>query len=400
MSIEVEKNPRSRQLGPNVLMGESYVLGNVKSIESIDPIRFGLVADLRPAAIYSVEIEDPYFAMVDPRIAEELRVLEQQADRDARVRREAGMWQRERGTAYIDSDGVTAEKNRHVWGDPVTNDKFFRNLDSPALNAWQRLIPSAEALRILSDPVTVSAINVGNESVAVDDTARLWLAASTDALSIRNRGSVLAPLVKEFIGKAGSVNGSDLKWMSVACGTALPSMKAAINAGVSPHLILADVDETALRATHELGQQIGYDGILSQHRINIFHPGHMARLRKYLGDNGGRPKLIDLMGIFEYAGEHTGVNPAEFLRSIYDMLHPGGRMIFGQMLKDRPLPDFTMGVVGWPFIEMRNPPEVMQIVREARIPVSEVELYFPSDGVNMVGVIDKPLGAEHFSVAA
>jgi hypothetical protein len=80
------------------------------------------------------------------------------------------------------------------------------------------------------------------------------------------------------------------------------------------------------------------------------------------------------------------------------MLQPGGELVFGQMRDDRPLPDFTMGVLGWPYIVMRSPAEVMQIVQDAGIETRSAQLYVPDDGVYTVCSITKPTGHENFAL--
>ena len=72
------------------------------------------------------------------------------------------------------------------------------------------------------------------------------------------------------------------------------------------------------------------------------------------------------------------------------MLHPGGKLVFGQMRSDRRVADFTMGVVSWPFIEMRSPAEFMDIIDKSGINPLDTTLFLPSDGVYTVGVISKP----------
>lgn len=383
---------------------ELYKLGRIDSFREATAAEFNIPDELAPGVIFKVDVTDPYVEALNPEVVAYVKAREDQADAHARERREAGKWERKAGTAYIDSEGNTRDKRRS-WGDPVAHKEFFDELNSDALTQWLSLIPSANALTVLSDPEALDVVSGRNGTTAeADDTAKLWLTACTDAQAIRNRGTVMAELVNGYVNEAaekGDINKTQaLKWMSVACGTALPAMKAALKSGIDPEMLLVDIDENALKSTEALGEKIGYKGTLEQHMTNIFSPEDMAELRTYLGDNGGRPRIIDLMGIFEYTGEHTGIDPATFLRSNYDMLHPGGRLILGQMRDDRPNPDFTMGVVGWPFIVMRSPSEVMQVIKDAGIPVEAAKLYIPEDGVYTVCAIDKPDGVESFAQAA
>ena len=381
---------------------EKYQLGTISEIVSIDPTQYGLEGELRPAGIHEVTIDDPYIELYSAAERYEVSETEKEADAYALYRREAGLWERKDGTAYFDENGV--QQDKRGWGDPVSRRHFFtETLGSPGINAWRTKIPSAQALADLSDPISKAIItNSRGHEFAMDETARKWLTLCTDAVAIRSRGTVMAEVVRDFIdSKRLSEPGADLsglKWMSVACGTALPAMKAAMHAGIKPEMMLVDLDVRAMDATQKIAGEIGFDGLMSQRSdINIFVPSEMSRLRSELGDNGDRPMLIDLMGIFEYTGNNIGVDPVRFLRSNYDMLHPGGRLVFGQMRDDRPVADFTMGVVSWPHIEMRSPKEFMEIIDAAGIPASATQLFMPKDGVYTIGVIDKPSTTEEFA---
>jgi SAM-dependent methyltransferase len=382
---------------------QPYQLGEIVRQYDVDPSDLGIRADLLPRSITGVEVRDPYVEQYSPEDIQEVKTHEQAANDFAQARRMAGKWERKPGTAYYDSDDKKQETKRG-FGDPVSRDKFFnQELGSPAINAWRTKIPSAEALADLSDPLNRTVITDKNGNIVpMDETGRKWLSLCTDAVGIRSRATVMAEVVRKFSAEQfalGASDRTDFRWLSVACGTALPSMQGAIAAGVNPDLLLVDFDQNAMAATERLKEEIGYQGrivrpaqeVVGKDGINIFDPMEMGKLKDYLGDNGGRPKLIDLMGIFEYTGENLGVDSAQFLKTCYDMLAPGGKLVFGQMRADREVQDFTMGVVSWPFVEMRSPGEFMQIIADAGIRTDSVDLYLPSDKVYTVGVISKPL---------
>lgn len=392
--------PESYESNPEI-----YRLGEVIESRIVDPLEFGISEKHAPAKIIEAVVSDPYVEEYNFVDVAEVKQIELDVNQAAQTRRLQGLWERRQGTVYFDENGKEQEKRG--WGDPVSRSNFFNNiLKSPAINAWRSKIPSANALADLSDPKSKTQVtdNRGN-IVEMDETAHKWLTLCTDAVAIRSRGSIMASVVKQFIDKetltSGSQDTQSLKWMSIACGTALPAMKAALHADIQPEMLLVDLDSKALQATRDLASEIGFEGEMSQRSdVNIFVPEEMAKLREELGENGDRPMLIDLMGIFEYTGNNLGVDPVQFLRSVYDMLHPGGRLVFGQMRDDRPVADFTMGVVSWPYVEMRSPKEFMEIIEAAGIPVKATTLYLPTDNVYTVGVIDKPLDPESFSVPA
>lgn len=389
---------------------ERFQLGEITNVTVIDPAEYGMNADIAPKALYGVEVADPYVDRYSAAEIAQVRFEEQAANDFAAERREAGKWERRPGTAYFDSNDERHE-SKHGFGDPVSRDKFFNHdLASPAINAWRTKIPSAEALADLSDPMNITEVsdNQGNV-VPMDEDARKWLSLCTDAVGIRSRATVMAEIISG-IATEHQQKGEDtqnMRWLSVACGTALPSMQGAMKAGIAPELMLADFDTSAMNATEKLAQDIGYTGTITrpaseaigQDGINIFDTEKMAQLKEYLEANGGLPKIIDLMGIFEYTGDNLGVDSAKFLSSCYDMLAPGGKLVFGQMRSDRRVADFTMGVVSWPYVEMRSPAEFMQVIADADIDTKNVTGYAIGDLTYFVGVIEKPEQTTPISLA-
>ena len=372
-----------------------YQLGQMVASSELDPSSLGLSRALTPAGIHAVEVLDPYVDYY-PR-SEQLRIKSEESyfAAQAEQRHEAGLWHRRPDTAYFDPDGLQQEKR--TWGDPATKQHYLDAINSRGVETWTTLIPSSRALIFPAGPHAARAIAGADGSVLldIDDNARIWWSLATDPIGIRSRASVMAWAIKNFVDERLTTPASrlGLRWMSVACGTALPAMTAAIHAGLHPELLLVDLDRSAMSSTQELAEQIGFQGQVNQHRVNIFAPRRLAQLGEQLDHSGGRPQLLDLMGIFEYTGQDLGVDPVAFLHANWELLAPGGRLVFGQMRADRPVASFFTGVLGWPLVQMRTPTEFLQIIHDAGIPVEATELYLPSDGVYMVGVIDKP-GAE------
>lgn len=363
---------------------ERFRLADIADVQLLASETVGIDASRAPATVAEVRVIDPYViegCYEDPEAFEMVQREETVLNELAHVRRLQGKWQRRQEVAYDIKDGEI--QNRIEWGDPVSSHELFKK--SPVLAEWHNDVPSARALTPLADPTSIE-----------DPLARKWMTNCTDAIGIRSRAAILAESAKAFIHDHPEKR-DDMRWMSVACGTALPAMKAAMHANATPDLTLLDLDRTAMETTQQLGEEIGFQGKIDQRRANIFNKAAMQRLKAQLTAGGvdRRPDVMDLMGIFEYTGENLGVDPAEFLASNYDLVKDGGRMIFGQMRTDRPNLDFTMGAVRWPYVETRTPDEVMQIVQSAGIPTSCVRVYLPTDGVYMVVTIDKPpLAAE------
>lgn len=358
---------------------ERFRLAEIVDVQPLSSEAIGIDASRAPASVAEVRVIDPYLVegwREDPEAFEMVQHDETLLNQLAHVRRLDGKWQRKQEVAYDIKDGEI--QNRIEWGDPVSSEELFKR--SPVLAEWHNDVPSAKALTPLADPTSIK-----------DPLARKWMTNCTDAIGIRSRAAILAESAKAYIYDHPEKR-EDMRWMSVACGTALPAMKAAMHAHATPNLTLLDLDRTAMETTQQLGQEIGFEGDIDQRRANIFNVAAMQRLKAQLTAKGEdrRPDVMDLMGIFEYTGENLGVDPSEFLASNFDLLKDGGRMIFGQMRTDRPNLDFTMGAVRWPYVETRTPDEVMKIVEKAGIPPSSVRIFLPTDGVYMVVTIDKP----------
>lgn len=373
---------------------EKFQLGRIETVEKVMPEDVGIELDKYPNSIFSVEVVDPYVENYSPEEFKAVKDIEQEANNYAEARRLSGYWERRPRTVYVNLDNT--QQNKKGWGDPISRDIFFDiTINSVALNAWRSKIPSSQALVDISDPLSIQYITDKRGSqVPIDEEARKWLSLCTDAIAIRSRATIMAELVSEYVNNNKQPN---YRWLSVACGTALPAMQGAMRANIKPELYLADFDVKALENTEKLAKEIGFDGKIKRpsrdlngkDTINIFNIDDMSKLKDYLINNGGQPSLIDLMGIFEYTGDNLGVNSSKFLKSCYDILRPGGRLIFGQMRDDRNVPDFVTGVVGWPYVEMRSINQFMTVIKEAGILPDQTNLYLPKDGVYMVGVITK-----------
>lgn len=371
------------------IQSEKYRLGTIIEITENKENIFNIPEELKPSAIFSVKVEDPYVSNYTIQEQEQFRKEEKEINDFAEWRRLEGHWDRKVGTAYIDENNILQE-NKENWGDPVSKKKFETFVGSLASMAWQSKIPSSSALTDLSDPFSLITIsdNKGNE-YPVDDTTRKWLSLCTDAVAIRNRSAIMSWKIQNFVKENPNKNKS-LNQLSVACGTALTPLVTSQFLDIDLHLGLVDIDSKAMIATRKIAAEIGFKGTIDfTKRLNIFNTERMKKLKQELDDKNMRPSLLDLMGIFEYTGENLGVDPVNFLKSNYDILKDDGILIFGQMRDDRPLQDFTMGVIGWPYVETRSLKEFLQIIYDAEIPIKNTTIFLPDDEVYMIGVIQK-----------
>lgn len=394
-------NPEVSRVSQEQATPGLFELNVVTSMQEVDPGGLGLEPKEAPARIAVVDTFDPYLARLPEITHQQVYATEARYDDFARTRREQGMWKRLPRKAYVDTSGQSQQDTRGQWGDPVSKTLFYEEIDSEAWRVWDSLLPSASALAFASDPESIRTITDGSgvEHV-IDPTMQAWLTAATDPRGIRSRGSVMAHLAREYV-LSSSVNKDDVRWLSVACGTALPAMQGAMMAGIHPRLNLLDQDLSAMSSTQDLAQQIGFEGEITmetkqsktgeERGYDIFNHAEMREYIDELTRENRQPDLVDAMGIFEYTGPLLRVDSSQFLRDCYDVLKPGGRLLFGQMRSDRPRSDFLMGVLGWPYVQQRSLQELMQVVVKADINPQEASIYLPADGVYMVAAIDKPL---------
>lgn len=341
------------------------------------------------AKVWHVDVQDPFLdpAVTSLEIQKSVLRDETYYNNLAANRRAEGLWTRKRRLAY-DINGNEVEIGSGDT-DPVhgIHTKFIEYVDSPSYRAWLRRFPSAEALQYPSDPHLHRTIKDSNGvELAVDEYFTNFLKACSDGKGIRSRVAIAADIIERYYDGTGH---HDLSWTSVACGTALPVFQTSrkLNGSFAPHITLMDYDTNALRVGKELHTFMGCHGDIVTVSENIFNP---YVLQQYRAD------IIDAMGIFEYIGDPViemqkkmgiDTSPAKFLKACYDAANK--KVIFGQMSPDRPNPDFLMGVLGWPFIEMRSPQEVALIVEEAGIPLEQLNIYTTTDGVYVVYEINK-----------
>lgn len=365
---------------------------SVVRTDELDPGDFGIHPDVR---IYGCELSDPYIDLLEtqrPGRFEEIQGEEHAFATLAQYREQDRLWTRRKGVAYSVDGELVRDKTKKVWGDPETREEFKRFLGQDgeinhAHNAWLSLLPHAKTLAYLSHPFSESQISHAKQPETptnIDSVLQEWWVSCSDAVGIRSRAGVM----KELIAAYSQEQAEGLRtWTSVGSGTAGPVLESAKILGLNPNMTLVDYDTTALDHAESTAARLNFAGQVTKLPANIFDPKELAKLPP--------TQMIDLMGIFEYIGEEIksiGVTMTadEFLQANYEILEPGGRIIFGQMRNDRPNSHFTLGVIGWPFIVQRSPKEVMDIVDKAGINPSEVSVYLPDDGVYAVYTIDKP----------
>jgi len=78
-----------------------------------------------------------------------------------------------------------------------------------------------------------------------------------------------------------------------------------------------------------------------------------------------------------------------FLANAYELVRPGGLLVFGNMLDTHPQLAFTLNVIQWPHVQPRSIEQVCTLMARAGI-VGGVEIHLPTGGVYALYVVRKP----------
>ncbi|HEX6258798.1 MAG TPA: class I SAM-dependent methyltransferase family protein [Candidatus Saccharimonadales bacterium] len=252
--------------------------------------------------------------------------------------------------------------------------------------AWGALMPTALALYPLQRPESASLPN----GVPIDERSREFFMHSIDAIGIRTRAEIMTGLSLQ---SAAKQEGKDLKWVSIACGAAVPVLNAVSQIkeefpDKEPHLKLVDIDPNALAFAKKLAEEHGLEEgrDFTTRRSNIFKELH-ARDTLVQEIGPGSAQMVDALGIFEYLPDNVA---SSMLQKMHQLAAPGGSVVIGNMLDDRRQLDFNRRAVGWPKIYPRSLEELTELVTSAGIDINTVTAYIPEDGVYAVISIEKP----------
>lgn len=247
----------------------------------------------------------------------------------------------------------------------------------PAVVAWRtRLVPTALALYAIQNPLDEHL----PDGTRMDSNSRQWFIHANDAIGIRSRARVLAVLAENYLR-----NEIDNVWVSLASGAAIPVLEALRNAhldGQKVHLTLVDYDAVSLKWAKKMAAAEGLK-IGEQVKIlerNLIHALIRSDdLVKELGE--GNVELVDALGIFEYFNDTDAVT---FLKHVLRLIKPGGAIVVSNMLTSSPQIDFALRCIGWTPIFPRTLQQLQDIHLAAGIPVENVTVIVPKDGVYAV----------------
>lgn len=274
--------------------------------------------------------------------------------------------------------------------------RFFSQDTHPGLRHWRQMhVPSAAALLPLQRPLAGRLA----DGTPLNDSEQRIFRSSLDAVGVRSRAWVMSRLLLAD-GPGPHPGPAAQRWLSLACGAAVPVYEAASLLrwrGVQVCLDLADHDRGALALAARLAAEYGLSP--TYHRLNVLTADGLAdRLPRQAYD------VVDVLGLFEYLDEQDSVvryprlvsgrerrlaGAVTFLRNAYELVRPGGVLVMSNMLDTHPQLAVTLGVVQWPYLRPRSPEQVRSIVVRAGIPASQMQAFAAEDGVYGVYVLAK-----------
>src|SRR5690606_5239111 len=129
---------------------------------------------------------------------------------------------------------------------------------------------------------------------------------------------------------------------------------AAEKHGLDIDLTVVDWDGKALKLVKQNAEKYGFDGSVNTVRENILGedlPKTMGVEAYDVVENLGFEEYLPQAGDELEARKGEGLPQAsDFTRRAFEMVKPGGVLISGNMVLDRPQLGFVFGIVDWPII--------------------------------------------------
>lgn len=302
-----------------------------------------------------------------------------------------------KGLDYMQRTEAVSEEERNQFTQAWLSDPKVSSL-----SVWRNLVPTAEALHYLTNPNVGEPIHdrQGNTDVISMETAA-QLRFVEDAVAIRDRGIAMAHLLTDYFMASGTKQEDVL---SLASGTAEPVLAAAKEAseatGKNVTLTVADYDRESLAFVRANAERFGLGDVVTGVTANILSDTLSDRLEKKTGlkqwdvvENMGfeeyLPQEGDEMGAFKGAGLPQA---SEFTRNAFELVKPGGVMISGNMVLDRPQRDFVFGIVDWPLINARSEQSILRVYKEAGL------LDDPNVQIDMFRVVNAQTGTHVYNI--
>ena len=301
---------------------------------------------------------------------------------------------------YRESKGITIPLSETPRPRQINKNNFgtayLINLDE-TVGEWIDTAAMATTVDTLYDPDNAT-LPSGRK---IGDNMAFFLKGFPEGIALRAR----AKLTAQLMSRNAKI---DEKWLSLACGNALPILNAAEDSQAKPEISLIDFNFNNLRHAKRLAKSRGQQNLIKQcaFRDLLYKKGFRQSqiLRQILAPikvkqlpHWNFKKLkknyydrIDIIGFVEYLPKGTA---ARFLKRVYELLAPGGMIIFDSLSETNPEREFYEGVIQWPLTRFTSINDNIKMLEMSGITIANntVHVYETPDKVYPIYEIRKPL---------
>ena len=242
------------------------------------------------------------------------------------------------------------------------------------VKTWSAYMPGAFA----THPVHNPEVKVMAHDQKIDFITRRLFRHSVDAIGLRNRAHILSWAVQQQ-----HVTKSKRVWLSLAAGSG-QHVYDALNLldGKKPYdVVISDIDQEVLAFAEKIYKvQRPRVGDIEFKIIDV----HTSDLDDQL--KAKPPTVVDVMGLVEYL---DAFQAASLIKRLFERIVDGGMIAFTNMSTEHPHLDLHQRGVGWPGVKPRSIKEVVNIVRQAGVPLRCLTVFKSQDRVYGVYVIRK-----------
>lgn len=233
-------------------------------------------------------------------------------------------------------------------------------------------------------------------------SSRDYFRGVKDAIAVRRRAiSAMDMAIDHIMSTPRLSQSEEIVSASLACGAAQPIYEldkrlANIRGTGLSKTVLVDNDVMALASAWSLAEKHGDTEKIDIRRQDLIKD----RLTSYIEPQS--VDVVDLLGIFEYIPRNVKLanmvnyRAAEALLSdVREIVRPGGMIVLGNMLTERPQQGFFNYV--WPKLQQRDISEVLDIIEGAGFNREDVVVRVPSEdavyavyGIKIPETLEKP----------
>lgn len=301
----------------------------------------------------------------------------QESDTFSETRRLLNQWDSELQQFENPQPPIFDKINHVVEPKNPVSERFYQD---KSIQEWALLMPSARALYYL----THLGINSLPSGQPISEDMTRFMREMDDGIGIRTRKRIASEIVQNKIRQS---NGHS-NCLSLACGAADLMIEAIAGTKAGALLTLVDFDEDILSMARSIAAEEGLNEGADYNVYNRNLVTSMIRSDDFVKEIGEQSQLVvDAIGINEYFSIRLAT---KFLENAYRCVEPGGSLITANMLSNRSQMQINKTAIGWPKLYPRSIDEIIEMVKAAGLPIENVTIRIPEDGVYAVIEITKP----------